>query len=191
MSELAGPRFLADRGQSGSYAFTFSGRLRRRCPEVQFEEIALNSSFRSDGVCLARAEGAVGGDNSGALCSFRPAALYSADYQAWSGGGEYAQAFGIDSSKLLLRSKRLLPRPTASMWKANNRTIHSTGTIQGYCAMYGGKLTGYCSAYSYYSCAAKVSTACPSGKTATKPGYFQCSDRFSRYVDLARGCGFN
>jgi hypothetical protein len=65
------------------------------------------------------------------------------------------------------------------------------GHYKGYCGVYGGKLTGYCTAYSYYSCAAKVSTACPSGKTATKPGYFQCSDRFSRYVDLARGCGFN
>ena len=32
--------------------------------------------------------------------------------------------------------------------------------------MYGGKLTGYCTAYSYYSCLAKVSTACPSGKAA-------------------------
>ena len=65
------------------------------------------------------------------------------------------------------------------------------GYNKGYCGVYGGKLTGYCTAYSYYSCAAKVSTACPSGKTATKPGYFQCSDRFSRYVDFARGCGFN
>ena len=65
------------------------------------------------------------------------------------------------------------------------------GHYKGYCGVYGGKLTGYCTAYSYYSCAARVSTACPSGKTATKPGYFQCSDRFSRYVDLARGCGFN
>jgi hypothetical protein len=42
----------------------------------------------------------VGGENGGALYSFRPAALYSADYQAWSGGGEYAQTFGIDSSVL-------------------------------------------------------------------------------------------
>src|ERR1700720_3003045 len=48
----------ASHGQSGSYAFTFSGGLRRRCPVVQFEEIALHSSVRSDGVCLARAEGA-------------------------------------------------------------------------------------------------------------------------------------
>jgi hypothetical protein len=39
----------------------------------------------------------VGGENSGALCSFRPAALYSADSQVWSGGGEYAQAAGVDS----------------------------------------------------------------------------------------------
>lgn len=65
------------------------------------------------------------------------------------------------------------------------------GGYKGYCEVYGGKLTGYCTAYSYYSCVAKVSTACPSGKTATKPGYFRCSDRFSRYVDLGRGCGFN
>jgi hypothetical protein len=65
------------------------------------------------------------------------------------------------------------------------------GGYKGYCAVYGGKLTGYCTAYSYYSCLAKVSTACPSGKTATKPGYFQCSNRNSRYVDLGRGCGFN
>jgi probable HAF family extracellular repeat protein len=65
------------------------------------------------------------------------------------------------------------------------------GRYKGYCAVYGGKLTGYCTAYSYYSCLAKVSTACPSGKTATKPGYFQCSNRNSRYVDLGRGCGFN
>ena len=65
------------------------------------------------------------------------------------------------------------------------------GHYKGYCGVSGGKLTGYCTAYSYYSCAAKVSTACPSGKTAIKPGYFQCSDRFSRYVDLGRGCGFN
>jgi probable HAF family extracellular repeat protein len=65
------------------------------------------------------------------------------------------------------------------------------GHYRGYCTVYGGKLTGYCTAYSYYSCAVKVSTACPSGKTATKPGYFRCSDRFSRYVDLGRGCGFN
>src|SRR5258708_23676952 len=42
----------------------------------------------------------VGGASSGALCSFRPAALYSADYKAWSGGGEYAKAPGIDSSGL-------------------------------------------------------------------------------------------
>ena len=65
------------------------------------------------------------------------------------------------------------------------------GRYKGYCGVYGGTLTGYCTAYSYYSCLAKVSTACPSGKAATKPGYFQCSNRFSRYVDLARGCGFN
>jgi uncharacterized membrane protein len=65
------------------------------------------------------------------------------------------------------------------------------GRYKGYCSVYGGKLTGYCTAYSYYSCAVKVSTACPSGKTATKPGYFRCSDRFSRYVDLGTGCGFN
>jgi len=65
------------------------------------------------------------------------------------------------------------------------------GRYKGYCTVSGGKLNGYCTAYSYYSCLAKVSTACPSGKTAIKPGYFRCSDRFSRYVDLARGCGFN
>ncbi|HWZ81590.1 MAG TPA: hypothetical protein VNW47_03135 [Terriglobales bacterium] len=65
------------------------------------------------------------------------------------------------------------------------------GRYKGYCAVYGGKLTGYCTAYNYYSCAVKVSTACPSGETATKPGYFQCSNRFSRYVDLGRGCSFN
>jgi len=65
------------------------------------------------------------------------------------------------------------------------------GHYKGYCGVSGGKLTGYCTAYSYYSCLAKVSTACPSGKTALKPGYFQCSDRFSRYVDLGRGCAFN
>jgi len=65
------------------------------------------------------------------------------------------------------------------------------GGYKGYCGVSGGKLNGYCTAYSYYSCLAKVSTACPSGKAAIKPGYFQCSDRFSRYVDLARGCGFN
>jgi hypothetical protein len=50
-----------------------------------------------------------------ALCTFRPAALYSADYQAWSEGGEYAQATGIDSSEL--RSVRELNadgRPTKS-----------------------------------------------------------------------------
>jgi probable HAF family extracellular repeat protein len=65
------------------------------------------------------------------------------------------------------------------------------GHYKGYCAVYGGKVTGYCIAYSYYACLSKVSTACPSGKTATKPGYFQCANRGSRYVDLARGCGFN
>lgn len=65
------------------------------------------------------------------------------------------------------------------------------GRYKGYCAVYGGKVTGYCIAYSYYACLSKVSTACPSGKTATKPGYFQCANRGSRYVDLARGCGFN
>jgi probable HAF family extracellular repeat protein len=65
------------------------------------------------------------------------------------------------------------------------------GRYKGYCGVNGGKLTGYCTAYSYYSCLAKVSTACPSGKTATKPGYFRCSDRFSRYVDLGRSCNFN
>jgi probable HAF family extracellular repeat protein len=65
------------------------------------------------------------------------------------------------------------------------------GGYKGYCGVSGGKLNGYCTAYSYYSCLAKVSTACPSGKAATKPGYFQCDNRFSRYVDLARGCGFN
>jgi len=65
------------------------------------------------------------------------------------------------------------------------------GRYKGYCGVYSGKLTGYCTAYSYYSCLAKTSTACPSGKTATKPGYFHCSNTGSRYVDLARGCGFN
>jgi probable HAF family extracellular repeat protein len=65
------------------------------------------------------------------------------------------------------------------------------GRYKGYFGVSGGKLTGYCTAFSYYSCLAKASTACPSGKTAIKPGYFQCSDRFSRYVDLGRGCGFN
>ena len=65
------------------------------------------------------------------------------------------------------------------------------GRYKGYCAVYGGKVTGYCIAYSYYACLSKVSPACPSGKTATKPGYFQCANRGSRYVDLARGCGFN
>src|ERR1035438_2983501 len=70
------------------------------CPEVSFEEIAMNSSVRSAGACLARAEGASWWREQRALCSFRPAALYSADTQAWSGGGEYAQGAGIDSSKL-------------------------------------------------------------------------------------------
>jgi probable HAF family extracellular repeat protein len=65
------------------------------------------------------------------------------------------------------------------------------GRYKGYCTVAGGKLDGYCTAYGYYSCLAKVSTACPSGKTATKPGYFRCSDRFSRYVDLGRSCNFN
>jgi probable HAF family extracellular repeat protein len=65
------------------------------------------------------------------------------------------------------------------------------GQHVGYCSVSNSKLNGYCIAYSYYSCLAKVSTACPSGKAATKPGYFQCDNRFSRYVDLARGCGFN
>lgn len=60
----------------------------------------------------------------------------------------------------------------------------------GYCGVYGSRLNGYCVAYSYYSCLAKLSTACPSGQVPQKQGYFQCDQRFSRYVDLGRGCGF-
>jgi hypothetical protein len=63
------------------------------------EEIGLNSAGRSAGVCLAHPTAQVGGENSRALCSFRPAALYSPETQAWS-GGEYAQAAGIGSSEL-------------------------------------------------------------------------------------------
>jgi hypothetical protein len=37
---------------------TLSRGLRRRCAEVLFEEIAVNSSVRSAGACLVRAEGA-------------------------------------------------------------------------------------------------------------------------------------
>ena len=89
-------------------------------------------------------------------------------------------------------TEQMLPVNTADVDVEGGQLLGPlAGHYRGYCGVYGGKLTGYCTAYSYYSCAAKVSTACPSGKTATKPGYFQCSDRFSRYVDLARGCGFN
>ena len=65
------------------------------------------------------------------------------------------------------------------------------GRYKGYCAVSGSKLTGFCTAFYYYACAAKASTACPSGQTAIKPGYFQCSNRNSRYVDLGRSCSFN
>jgi len=51
-------------------------------PEVGFEEIAMNSSVRSAGACLARTQGASWWREQRALCSFRPAALYSADTQA-------------------------------------------------------------------------------------------------------------
>ncbi len=89
-------------------------------------------------------------------------------------------------------TEQMLPVNTADVDVEGGQLLGPlAGHYRGYCGVYGGKLTGYCTAYSYYSCLAKVSTACPSGKTATKPGYFQCSDRFSRYVDLARGCGFN
>jgi probable HAF family extracellular repeat protein len=89
-------------------------------------------------------------------------------------------------------TEQMLPVNTADVDVEGGQLLGPlAGHYRGYCGVYGGKLTGYCTAYSYYSCAAKVSTACPSGKTATKPGYFQCSDRLSRYVDLARGCGFN
>ncbi len=49
---------------------------------------------------MSRAEGASRWREQRVLYSFRPAALYSADSQAWCGGGEYAQAAGIDSSEL-------------------------------------------------------------------------------------------
>ena len=48
---------------------------------------------------------------------------------------------------------------------------HSTG----HCGVSRGKLTGYCNASNPNSCGAKVSRACPSGKTARQPGYSQCS----------------
>jgi len=64
------------------------------------------------------------------------------------------------------------------------------GHHAGYCGVSGSKLNGYCVAYSYYSCLAKASTACPSGQVPRKPGYFQCDNNYRRYVDLGRGCGF-
>lgn len=65
------------------------------------------------------------------------------------------------------------------------------GRYKGYCGVYGSKLTGYCVAYSYYACLSKITSACPSGQAPKKPGYFQCANRGTRYVDLGRGCGFN
>jgi probable HAF family extracellular repeat protein len=65
-----------------------------------------------------------------------------------------------------------------------------SGHHVGYCGVYGGKVTSYCIAYSYYSCLAKLSTACPSGQLPKNPGYFQCDNDYRRYVDLGRSCGF-
>jgi hypothetical protein len=39
---LANPRLWADDGLTGSYVFTFSGGLRRRCAEVGFEDIVID-----------------------------------------------------------------------------------------------------------------------------------------------------
>ena len=58
----------------------------------------------------------------------------------------------------------------------------------GYCIVFSGKLTGYCSKYSYYSCLAKPSSFCPSGQIAKKPGYYSCSNTRRTFVDLGRGC---
>jgi probable HAF family extracellular repeat protein len=58
----------------------------------------------------------------------------------------------------------------------------------GYCIVFSGRLTGYCSKYSYYSCLAKPSSFCPSGQIAKKPGYYSCSNTRRTYVDLGRGC---
>jgi len=58
----------------------------------------------------------------------------------------------------------------------------------GFCTVRGGKLTGDCTKYYYYACAHKSSTACPSGQTAKRPGYYQCSAMFKSYVDLATAC---
>jgi hypothetical protein len=38
-------RLCQDHGLTGSYVFTFSGGLGRRCPEVGFEEISRRSPF--------------------------------------------------------------------------------------------------------------------------------------------------
>ena len=67
------------------------------------------------------------------------------------------------------------------------------GRYNGYCAVYGSKLTGYCVAFNVYQCLSKASTACPSGQTAIKPGNFECSyagGGSHRYVDLGRSCGW-
>jgi hypothetical protein len=58
----------------------------------------------------------------------------------------------------------------------------------GYCIVVSGKLTGYCSKYSYYSCLAKPSSFCPSGQIAKDPGYYSCSNTRRTFVDLGRGC---
>lgn len=64
------------------------------------------------------------------------------------------------------------------------------GRHVGYCIARSSGLTGYCSAYNYYSCLAKPSPACPSGQKAKDPGYFRCSSTRQIFVDLGRGCGF-
>lgn len=75
--------------------------------------------------------------------------------------------------------------------EADHRLGHEPfGQHVGYCGANSSGLTGYCIAYNFYSCLAKPSSACPKGQKAKDPGYFHCSDRFQKFVDLGRGCGF-
>jgi uncharacterized membrane protein len=74
---------------------------------------------------------------------------------------------------------------------ADHRLAPETaGRHVGYCIARSNGLTGYCSAYNYYSCLAKPSPACPSGQKAKDPGYFRCSNTHQTFVDLGRSCGF-
>jgi probable HAF family extracellular repeat protein len=103
--------------------------------------------------------------------------------------GQRATGFGTMSTP---DAKQALPANAVTDYLEADRRLgpEPAGHRVGYCIARSSGLTGYCSAYNFYSCLAKPSPACPSGQKAKNPGYFRCSNTRQTFVDLGRSCGF-